>query len=73
MGLFTLFTVGKALISGVDSISKHQKQQGAKRDLRNAENQLKEMEENRQKVVNPYEGYENLSSLIENNTMMTIK
>ena len=70
MGFLTLLKVGSFVLKGIDSISKNQKKKKADRELRNKRNQLAELEKNRQKVVNPYEGYENLSSLIENNSAL---
>jgi hypothetical protein len=70
MGFLTLFTAGKLLVKGIDAISKNQKKKAADRTLRANRKQLADFEENRQKVVNPYEGYENLSSLMENNSAL---
>ncbi len=70
MGFLTAFAVGKFIVKGIDAISKNQKKKKADRDLRTAKKQLKDFEDNRQKVVNPYEGYENLSSLMENNSAL---
>ena len=57
--------VGGLVASGIGAISAHQQKQKAKGRLNTAEGQLAELEANRQKVINPYEGYENLSGLAE--------
>jgi hypothetical protein len=55
--------VGGLVASGIGAISAHQQKQKAKGRLGTAEGQLAALEANRQKVINPYEGYENLSGL----------
>lgn len=62
MGLF-LTAVAGIVAKGIGAISANQAKQKAKGKANAANNQLKELEANRQKIVNPYEGYENLSGL----------
>ena len=64
MGVVTA-AIGGLVSSGIGAIGAHQKKQKAKGRLSTAEGQLAELEANRQKVINPYEGYENLSGLAE--------
>jgi len=64
MGKLTA-AIGGLVSSGIGAIGANQRKQKAKGKLRTAEKQLAELEANRQKIVNPYEGYENISGLAE--------
>lgn len=64
MGLVTA-AIGGLVAKGIGAIGANQAKQKAKGKLNAAERQLAELEANRQKIVNPYEGYENLSGLAE--------
>lgn len=64
MGLVTA-AIGGLVAKGIGAIGANQRKQKAKGKLRTAEKQLAELEANRQKIVNPYEGYKNLSGLAE--------
>ena len=64
MGKLTA-AIGGLVSSGIGAIGANQRKQKARGKLRTAEKQLAELEANRQKIVNPYEGYENISGLAE--------
>ncbi len=64
MGVVTA-AIGGLVAKGIGAIGANQKKQKAKGKLGAAEAQLAELEASRQKVINPYEGYENISGLAE--------
>jgi hypothetical protein len=64
MGLVTA-AIGGLVAKGIGAIGANQQKQKAKGKVNTAEKQLAELEANRQKIVNPYEGYKNLSGLAE--------
>lgn len=64
MGLVTA-AIGGLVAKGIGAIGANQQKQKAKGKVNTAEKQLAELEANRQKIVNPYEGYENISGLAE--------
>ena len=64
MGIVTA-AIGGLVAKGIGAIGANQKRQKAKGRLSAAESQLAELEANRQKIINPYEGYENISGLAE--------
>lgn len=65
MGVVTA-AIGGLVSKGIGAIGANQRKQKARGRVNAAENQLKELEANRQKIINPYEGYENISGLAEN-------
>ena len=63
-GITALVGAGIGLIgSTVSAISANQRAQGAKGDVARARGRLKELEDSRQDIINPYENMENLSSM----------
>jgi hypothetical protein len=64
MGKLTA-AIGGLVAKGIGAIGANQQKQKAKGKVNTAEKQLAELEANRQKIVNPYEGYKNLSGLAE--------
>ena len=67
MGVVTAAIIaGSVAVAGsaVGAISAHQGKQRAKGEKFRAENELAELEANRQDVINPYEGVTDLSAMI---------
>ena len=63
-GITALVGAGIGLIgSTVSAISANQKAQGAKGDVARAKGRLKELEDSRQDIINPYENMKNLSGM----------
>ena len=63
-GITALVGAGIGLIgSTVSAISANQKAQGAKGDVHRAKGRLKELEDSRQDIINPYENMKNLSGM----------
>lgn len=63
-GITALVGAGIGLIgSTVSAISANQKAQGAKGDVARARGRLKELEDSRQDIINPYENMKNLSGM----------
>ena len=65
MAVVTSVVAASAMVIGstVQAIGAHQKAQGAKGDVARARGRLKELEDSRQDIINPYENMENLSSM----------
>jgi hypothetical protein len=63
MGVGTAIAVGSLVAKGIGAIGANQKKQKARSKANAAQRQLEELEAKRQKIVNPYEGYENISGL----------
>ena len=63
-GITALVGAGIGLIgSTVSAISANQRAQGAKGDVARAKGRLKELEDSRQDIINPYENMKNLSGM----------
>ena len=63
MGVGTAIAIGGLVSKGIGAIGANQKKQKARSKANAAQRQLEELEAKRQKIVNPYEGYENISGL----------
>jgi len=55
--------VGMGLAAGAQAIDAHQNAQSAKGDAYRAKKALKELEDKRQEIINPYEGMESIASM----------